>query len=345
MASNKAIENAAKTVELNAVDIQIGAVELKDSTTDARQTIRVDNATATATPTVAIGGAIYKDALDTYADNDASPLHTDVNGRLVTVDQNSSDIKTAVQLIDDAVYADDADWTGDSSKHLLVGGVYATTPNAITDGDVGPIALDADGAVHISDGGNTITVDGTVTETNSADIETAVQLIDDAIYVDDADWTGDTSKHMLVGGVYNSATPNAITDGDVGPIALAADGAVHIDDGGNTITVDGSVSVTGTATTTPLAATGIVVAGDGQIKAAAGTLYGVIVTFDGVTAGDKVEIKNSTDNSGTSLFTVIAQAADVVYTFTPCVGIAYSTGIYSDVTLTGGTCTVSAVFA
>ena len=63
-------------------DIEIGAVELKDGTTDARQAVKVDNATATATPTVALVGAIYKDAVDTYDDNDASPLHVDVNGNL-----------------------------------------------------------------------------------------------------------------------------------------------------------------------------------------------------------------------------------------------------------------------
>jgi len=65
-------------------DIEIGAVELKDGTTDARQAVKVDNATAGATPTVALTGGIYKDALDTYADNDATPNHHDVNGQLLT---------------------------------------------------------------------------------------------------------------------------------------------------------------------------------------------------------------------------------------------------------------------
>lgn len=40
----------------------------------------VDNATATATPTVLMTGAIYKNALDTYADNDATPIPTTANG-------------------------------------------------------------------------------------------------------------------------------------------------------------------------------------------------------------------------------------------------------------------------
>ena len=65
--------------------------------------------------------------------------------------------------------------------------VYASTPNSITDGDTGPIALDADGAVHISDGGNTITVDGTVTANLSGTDNGVLDAIDtvlDTIKVD-----------------------------------------------------------------------------------------------------------------------------------------------------------------
>lgn len=65
-------------------DIEIGAVEIKDGTTDARQAVKVDNATASATPTVALTGGIYKATPDTYDDNDATPFHFDVNGKLLT---------------------------------------------------------------------------------------------------------------------------------------------------------------------------------------------------------------------------------------------------------------------
>lgn len=83
---------------------------------------------------------------------------------------------------------------------------------------------------------------------------TSLQLIDDIVYVDDADWTDDTSKHALVGGVYQSA-PHTVTDGDVTPfltdvngrlVVAATDngGTLSIDDGGGAITVDGTVAVT-----------------------------------------------------------------------------------------------------
>jgi len=100
---------------------------------------------------------------------------------------NQSTMITALQLIDDTVYADDANWTNDTSKHTLVGGVRNDTPISITDGDTGPIALAADGAVHIDDGGNTITVDGTVTANLSATDNAVLDTIDavlDTIKVD-----------------------------------------------------------------------------------------------------------------------------------------------------------------
>lgn len=57
---------------------------------------------------------------------------------------------TSLQLIDDVVYVDDADWTDDTSKHLLVGGVYQGTPHTVTDGDVTPFLTDANGRLAVS---------------------------------------------------------------------------------------------------------------------------------------------------------------------------------------------------
>lgn len=64
---------------------------------------------------------------------------------------------------------------------VLTAGRYDATPRTLGDGDVGAIALDPDGAVHIADGGNTITVDGSVGITGSVDTElpAAAALTDD----------------------------------------------------------------------------------------------------------------------------------------------------------------------
>lgn len=118
----------------------------------------------------------------------------------------------------------------------------------------------ADGLLVNLGGNNDVTVAGVATAAKQDDQTTALQLIDDVVYVDDADWTDDTSKHMLIGGVYQSA-PHTVTDGDVTPFLSDVNGRmvvaavqsgtwdeVGINDSGNSITVDGTVAVTGVST-------------------------------------------------------------------------------------------------
>ena len=98
------------------------------------------------------------------ADGDYAPLQVNASGALfVAIDAASA---TALALIDDIVYVDDADWTDSSSKHALVGGLYQETPQTVTTGDVAPFQIDS----H-----------GNIVETNSGAIKTAVQLIDDSV--------------------------------------------------------------------------------------------------------------------------------------------------------------------
>ena len=78
------------------------------------------------------------------------------NADLTTIAGDTTSIQTAVELIDDAVYVDDADWTGDTSKHLLVGGVYQSVPQTVTDGDVAPISLNVNGAVRVVTSGGVL---------------------------------------------------------------------------------------------------------------------------------------------------------------------------------------------
>ena len=118
-------------------DIEIGAVEIKDGTTDARQAVKVDNATATATPTVAMVGAHYKATLDTYNDNDATPFHTDANGRLLVAEQNSA--SSALQALGTDAAGADAYATvltsGAAATHIQV--TLGGTNDAIVSVDAG----------------------------------------------------------------------------------------------------------------------------------------------------------------------------------------------------------------
>jgi len=80
---------------------------------------------STATPTAA------------SADNDVVHGWFDLNGRLHVVADTTP--------LDGAIYVDDADWTDSTSKHLLTGGLYQSSPQTVTDGDVAPYLIDANG--------------------------------------------------------------------------------------------------------------------------------------------------------------------------------------------------------
>lgn len=117
-----------------------------------------------------------------------------------------------------------------SGNPLLTGGRYDATPRTLGDGDVGAIALDADGAVQVSDGGNTLTVDGTVTANLSATDNTVLDNIDT-----------NTDYGQVVGGGAE-ATALRVT------IANDSTGVVSVDDGGGALTVDGTVTANLSAT-------------------------------------------------------------------------------------------------
>jgi hypothetical protein len=135
-----------------------------------------------------------------------------------------------------------ADATG-SNYHTLTGGLYSASGQTFGDMETGPFAMTAAGHLMVNDGGGSLTIDGTVTANagtnlntsalalesggNLAAIKTAAELVDDAIYIDDADWSDGSSKHMLVGGLYQSS-PQSITDGDVGPFLTDVNGRLQV---------------------------------------------------------------------------------------------------------------------
>lgn len=117
----------------------------------------------------------------TSAKQDTIIGHVDgIETVLGTIDTDTGNIATATQLLDDTVYTDDADWTDDTSKHLLVGGVYQSSPHTVTDGDVTPFLTDANGrlVVAATDNGSSLTVDGTVTANLSATDNAVLDNID-----------------------------------------------------------------------------------------------------------------------------------------------------------------------
>lgn len=215
---------------------------------------------------------------------------------LATIAGDTTSIQTATELLDDTVYVDDADWTDNTSKHLLVGGLYQATPQTVTDGDVAPFNITTNGALHvaqqgtvavtqsgtwdevgINDSGNSITVDATnldIRDLTNADVVTAeLSAVDNAV-LDTIDAVLDTINAKLVTGT------------DIGDVTInnaAGAAAVNIQDGGNTITVDGTVTANmGTVTADPFGANADAASATGSISA---KLRG-IATALGVTALD-----------------------------------------------------------
>ena len=121
---------------------------------------------------------------------------------------NSAETALQVDIVSGAEYAEDSAHTSEDTGNFILG-VRNDTLAALggADGDYVPFQMNASGAlyVEISSGGG-----------------------EDAVYVDDADWSDGSSKHMLVGGLYQSS-PQSITDGDVGPLQVNANGNLIID--------------------------------------------------------------------------------------------------------------------
>jgi hypothetical protein len=64
-------------------------------------------------------------------------------------ESSAADIKTAVQLIDDMIYADGASWTDATSKHGLIGGLYQLVQQTIADGKTAPFQTDINGNMKV----------------------------------------------------------------------------------------------------------------------------------------------------------------------------------------------------
>lgn len=155
-------------------------------------------------------GATDNAVLDAIAASLAGTLtvgsHAVTNAGTFAVQVDGSAL-TALQLLDDVVYVDDADWTATTSKHTLIGGVYQSAPGTITDGDTGPLRVNANGALHVA------IVSGAGSGGTASD--------------DDADFTAGTTSGTPTMGVYESS-PSTVTDGDLGIVGITQNRAMRV---------------------------------------------------------------------------------------------------------------------
>lgn len=191
--------------------------------------------------------------------SDTNPLPVDDAGGSLTVDnggtfvtQVDGDALTALQLIDNIVVVDDAAFTLGSGSGVMVMGFAGT--QSVNANDSAALACDTDGALHISDGGNTITVDGTVTANpasgtiDTVTTVTAVTDITNDVSIDDGGNVisvdiSDTSFAVADG---NALGEGVLVQGDDGTDRKninvdATTGDVQVDVT-NTVTVSGTVT-------------------------------------------------------------------------------------------------------
>lgn len=148
-------------------------------------------------------------------------------------------IQTSVELIDDAVRAEDVA-SGDGHKGVVMMAVRQDTPanTSGTDGDYEMPKMSA-GRLWVDASGKTLTVDGSgvtqpvsnagLTELaaaiNSSKVDVNIVSSDVATggtsAADDADFTAGTTPGTPAQGVYES-TPTSVTDGDLGTVGITA---------------------------------------------------------------------------------------------------------------------------
>lgn len=174
---------------------------------------------------------------------DWASFRCSAEGALWVQDFNSDTALTALQKIDDAVHVDDAAFTLGTHSGMMAMGFAGT--QSVDANDAAALACETDGALHIHDGGNVITVDGTVTAnpasgtidtvttvtavtdiTNTIDSTisgaalTALQVIDNPVFVDNAAFTLASSSVNVQGGVFQNGTPGTLADNDAGAVLL-----------------------------------------------------------------------------------------------------------------------------
>ena len=173
----------------DALKVDIDNVTLKTEGSDINIEVHLDKAEDSVvmfshTVKTGTGGTSYVPLVDSDGHLQVDILSSGLPSGGATA-ANQATMITALQLIDNVVHVDDAGFTlGTHSGVMMMGFAGTQSVNA---NDAGAIAMETDGSIHIHDGGNTITVDGTVTANLSATDNAVLDTIDavlDTIKVD-----------------------------------------------------------------------------------------------------------------------------------------------------------------
>ena len=227
--------------DLHKYSVQESLNLMMNSGEDALK-VDLDNATITAGE-LDVGIAHSDDSVLVYGYDGSSnqKISTDASGNV------QIDIVSGGSA--DAAHVDDAAFTLGSHSGMMMMGFAGT--QSVDANDAGAIAMETDGSVHIHDGGNTITVDGTVTANLSATDNAVLDTIDavlDTIKTDTGTIDSDTDAIKTAVEAVNqaaegtiSATTQRVT------IATDDDGVAHLAIiAGDTTSVDGKITACNT---------------------------------------------------------------------------------------------------
>ena len=172
------------------------------------------------------GGSLTVDGTVTanLSATDNAVLDT-IDAVLDTIKVDTEAIETAVEKIDDIVHVDDAAFSLGSSSGVMVMGFAGT--QSVDANDAAALACDTDGALHISDGGNAITVDGTVTANLSSTDNTVLDNMDTSLNNIEAAVSGSEMQVDLVGSI--PAGSANIGDVDIASIAAGDNNIGNVD--------------------------------------------------------------------------------------------------------------------
>lgn len=241
---------------------------------------------------------VAADGVSFASDEDVSTIHWPYV-KLVFGADNTQTIVTAAAPLPVTLISEEL--VGNLDVNLAASAITLNTSSAISNGA-------GAAAVNIQDGGNVITVDGTVT----ANAGSGTFTISGTVTAN----AGTGTMTVTDDGSFSLATADGVDIGDVTINNAGLTDAVNIQDGGNSITIDGTVTAnagTGTMTVTDagdfvLAANSGVDIGDVTINNAAGASAvniqdgGNVITVDGtVTANAGTGTMTVTDDGSFSL--------------------------------------------
>lgn len=215
--------------------VDIGDVTVNNaagSTSVPVQGAAAADAAVAGNPVLLGGRASAAAPTDVSADGDAVSLWTTLKGALHVADGGGT------LSVDDGGGALTVDGTVAVSGTVTVDASGTTVPvsNAGLTELAAAINASSQVDVNIAASAATVTVSGTVTANLSATdnavldnidadtsaIQTAVELIDDAIVADDAAFTPATTKVMMAGFEFDDTTPDTVNEGDAGAARMSS---------------------------------------------------------------------------------------------------------------------------